>query len=107
MEVDEARTVLRDHKSASGRFLSLPFGMEKDFGRRVKEYAIASGYEFVFEVGDGWNPLFRVNRDRSFARTCLGNIENAKPARLYSALELRPILKGLINTAQTALQQQK
>jgi peptidoglycan/xylan/chitin deacetylase (PgdA/CDA1 family) len=96
-EIDDARTELQGRAGTSGKFLSFPFGMQMDYGRRASDYALASGYEYVLEVEDGWNPDWRVKRDHCLRRVCLGASEHDE-TRTYAAIEVRPLLKGVLKS---------
>jgi peptidoglycan/xylan/chitin deacetylase (PgdA/CDA1 family) len=96
-EIDAARTELHGRSGASERFLSFPFGMQLDYGRRARDYALATGYDYVLEVEDGWNPEWRVKRDRCLRRVCLGVGEHNE-TRTYAAIEVRPLLKGMLKS---------
>ena len=95
-EIDKARNCMINYNQSFGRFVSFPFGMKKDYGRKAREYALSNGHEIIFEVGDGYNPPSRVKKERTFSRVSFGELD-ANPIILYSALEIRPLLKGTIN----------
>ena len=99
-EIDAAKADLQA-QDGSDRYLSFPFGMRSDYGDEACAYALQRGYRAAFEVRDGWNPLHRQAR-RVIGRVSLGAQQNT-PADLYAALELQPLLKGVLHRADQTL----
>jgi peptidoglycan/xylan/chitin deacetylase (PgdA/CDA1 family) len=92
-EIKEARECMLSFGNTFGKFVSFPFGMEKDYGLEAAKYALSCGHDLIFEVGDGCNsPLNALDR-KVFSRVCLGEVTSTKPAHLYSAIELKPLIK--------------
>lgn len=88
-EIDHAQA----YAGANQALVSFPFGMESDFGRDARTYALTR-HAFVVEVEDGWNPPQRVQATRTVRRVCLAAA--VMPTDLYASLELLPLAKGTI-----------
>jgi len=94
-EIDIAKSTLLDIGSQCDKYVSFPFGMLVDYGARAREYALQSGHKFVVEVGNGLNPRDRVINNHIYSRVGLGTVSH-RQSDIYSALELRPIIKHRI-----------
>jgi peptidoglycan/xylan/chitin deacetylase (PgdA/CDA1 family) len=90
-EIEVARGIMETHQKTSN-YLSFPFGMEIDYGKRALNYALAAGYDIVVEIGNGLNSPERMKHNKIMSRVGLGNAGSSR-ASLYSAIELRPIIK--------------
>ncbi|MDH3711905.1 MAG: polysaccharide deacetylase family protein [Cyclobacteriaceae bacterium] len=90
-EIKVAHDIL-DLRLKAPVFISFPFGMESDYGKRAIPHAFSVGHKFVVEVGDGLNSLTRIISNNIMSRVCLGTTA-ADSAKLYSAIEVRPVVK--------------
>jgi peptidoglycan/xylan/chitin deacetylase (PgdA/CDA1 family) len=93
-EIDDALLLLERHHGTRTTLVSFPFGMHRDFGHALP-YALCR-HAYAVTVGDGWNPIRRVSGSRTVSRVTLE--DEVHPARLYAALEIQPLLKGVLNT---------
>jgi peptidoglycan/xylan/chitin deacetylase (PgdA/CDA1 family) len=91
-EIGTSLSIMKEHGNNSELFVSFPFGMNVDYGKQAIEYAFALGHKYIVEVGNGINSYHRIIDKRILSRVCLGNINKSK-ASLYSAIELRPLIK--------------
>ncbi len=78
-------------------FISFPFGMEVDYGKRAIPHAFSVGHKFVVEVGNGLNSLNRIISDNIMSRVSLGTTA-ADGAKLYAAIEVRPVIKARLKS---------
>ena len=78
-------------------FISFPFGMEVDYGKRAIPHAFSVGHKFVVEVGNGLNSLNRIISDNIISRVSLGTTA-ADGAKLYAAIEVRPVVKARLKS---------
>ena len=97
-EIKEALATLAKHPDLCKiDFISFPFGMEIDYGKKAIEHAISAGHDYVVEVGDGLNTKNRVIHDKIISRVGLGNV-SADNAALYCSLELWPVVKHYLKS---------
>jgi peptidoglycan/xylan/chitin deacetylase (PgdA/CDA1 family) len=94
-EIDDAVLQLRSRRGTRTNLVSFPFGMRRDYGHALP-YALRR-HTYALTIGDGWNPVRRVSRSRTVSRVALEN--ETRPASLYAALEIQPLLKGMLNVA--------
>jgi len=94
-EIDDAVLQLQGRSGTRTNLVSFPFGMRRDFGDALP-YALHR-HTYALTVGDGWNPVGHVSRSRTVSRVALEN--ETQPASLYAALEIQPLLKGMLNAA--------
>jgi len=83
------------HCGKNLEFVSFPFGMEVDYGKKAVKCAFDAGHKYVIEVGAGTNDLDRVKEYRILARVGLGSVDSNR-SNLFSAIEMRPKWKTLI-----------
>ena len=95
-EIKDAFEVMRE-RGQDVDFVSLPFGMKTDYGDSAVSCALAAGHAFVLEVGNGVNYSDTALSSKVLARVALGAVQS-KASRLYSAIEVRPLLKSKIKT---------
>jgi hypothetical protein len=71
--------------------------MESDYGNEALKLAFSAGHKYVVEVGNGVNPPNRIRGNKILSRVDLGNVNECQ-ACIYSAIELRPMVKDRIKT---------
>ncbi len=91
-EIGRAGSVLAEAGFADAAFVSFPFGMVSDYGRRAVRSAFGAGHHYVVEVGDGLNDPDRVRGTNMIARVELGSTGTEAHA-LHAAIELKPLVK--------------
>jgi peptidoglycan/xylan/chitin deacetylase (PgdA/CDA1 family) len=93
-EIDDAVLQMQEHDGTRTNLVSFPFGMRRDFGHALP-YALVR-HNYAVTVGDGWNPIHHVSHSRTVSRVALEY--ETHPGSLYAALEIQPLLKGMLNT---------
>jgi hypothetical protein len=96
-EIESALRTITEKIHKGDIFVSFPFGMESDYGKEALKLAFSAGHKYVVEAGNGVNPPNRVKGNKILSRVDLGNV-NEREACIYSAIELRPVLKDRIRT---------
>ena len=97
---NEIETALRSITAKiinSDIFVSFPFGMESDYGKEALKLAFSAGHKYVVEAGNGVNPPGRIRGNKILSRVDLGNVKECQSS-IYSAIELRPMVKDRIKT---------
>lgn len=97
-EIADSYACLKAQHWGDLRFVSVPFGMESDYGSEAIGLALSEGHDYVVEVGDGVNLPDRPKRDRILSRVGLGGVTGEAHA-LYAAIEVVPYLKSKIRAA--------
>ena len=95
-EIETAYNIMEAHHK-NNDFISFPFGMEIDYGKKSIQHALSAGHKFVVEVGGGLNSPHRILNDKIMSRIGLGNIGSDR-ASLYAAIELRPPIKTTLKS---------
>lgn len=95
-EITISRDIMKDHRK-SDQFISFPFGMIVDYGKKSITHAFSAGHKYIVEVGDGLNSANRVMNGRMMSRVGLGNTESSS-SKIYSAIELRPVIKSKLKS---------
>jgi len=90
-EIRQAYDVMKENNK-NNDFISFPFGMEVDYGKKSIQHALSLGHKFIVEVGDGLNSPDRIKDKNIMSRVGLGNT-GASNSELYSAIEVRPLIK--------------
>jgi peptidoglycan/xylan/chitin deacetylase (PgdA/CDA1 family) len=96
-EIETALRIITEKINKSDIFVSFPFGMESDYGNEAVKLAFSAGHKYAVEVGNGVNPPNRVRGNKILSRVDLGNVNECQ-ASIYSAIELRPMVKDRIKT---------
>lgn len=90
-EIETAFDIMEAHHK-NNDFISFPFGMEIDYGKKAIKYALSAGHKFVVEVGNGLNSQDRIIKNKIISRVGLGNT-GSDIASLYAAIEIKPVIK--------------
>jgi hypothetical protein len=96
-EIETGLRTITEKFNKGGIFVSFPFGMESDYGNEALKIAFSAGHKYVVEVGNGVNPPNRIRDKKILSRVDLGNVNECQ-ACIYSAIELRPMVKDRIKT---------
>jgi peptidoglycan/xylan/chitin deacetylase (PgdA/CDA1 family) len=96
-EIETALRTITAKVKKGDIFVSFPFGMESDYGNEALKLAFSAGHKYVVEVGNGVNPPNRIRGNKILSRVDLGNVNECE-ACIYSAIELRPLVKDRIKT---------
>ncbi len=96
-EIETGLRTITEKINKSEKFVSFPFGMESDYGKEALKLAFSAGHKYVVEAGNGVNPPNRIRDNKILSRADLGNVNECE-ACIYSAIELRPMVKDRIKT---------
>lgn len=96
-EIQKSYTILQNNEK-NLTFVSFPFGMRKYYGDAAIKCAIDTGHKYIVEVGNGTNFIKHLSKNNILSRVSLGLVKGEN-ASLYSAIEMRPLLKTKIKSS--------
>lgn len=93
-EIEKAYAILKANK-CNLNYVSFPFGMRNYYGEAAVKSAFRIGHKYIVEVGNGTNSLSNILENKILSRVSLES-SDCNYARLYSAIEMRPLIKTKI-----------